>query len=106
MSTRFLRARECISCKAGYIVGGSTGAIAIIAAAGALTTMINRQPHLPNWSLWLVLLVGIAIAQSTMLFSKPLKASKLRAKIIQALITGPVVAMIIFQVAAVFSFWS
>ena len=96
MAKRLFSPRECRACRQQYFEGGTTVAIAVVSAAGAWATSMNADPQFAGWIMLLVMVVAAAVAVAYAMSCKPRKFEVWRSKLFEALVTAPIVAMVVW----------
>jgi hypothetical protein len=104
MSKRLLSARECHECGGGYIEGGTTVAVGLMAAAGALVTSLNSQPPQPQWLFWAIIGCAGVLANASVAISRPRKSEEWRSRLLEAMVYALVVPMVVWGAIGVFGF--
>jgi hypothetical protein len=102
-SERLLRPRVCRNCRGEYIEGGTEFAFAAVAVAGAVATSMGKDPALPDWSPWLVLAFGGAVAVWCTTVSQPRKREELRRRLLQILGIVPMTAIGVWSLLRAFA---
>ena len=103
-SRRFLQKRNCRVCEGGYIEGGSTSSVGIMAAAGAIVTSLNGHPSTPTWSYYAVFGLAATATIAVIRFSQPRRSEEFRMKMLEALVISPLVATVVWGGIALIEF--
>jgi ABC-type Fe3+-siderophore transport system permease subunit len=90
--------RTCRDCSGRYFEGGTTAGIGLVAVGGALATSVSSSTHLPEWAPLPIAFGAAALALAYTHLRQPRKLEELRSRIVAALITAPVVAIIVWKV--------
>lgn len=98
LSKRLLTPRTCRACGGGYFEGGTTAGIGLVSVGGALATSVGSCHYLPAWAPLPIAFGAAALATLYTHLCQPRKVEELRSRIVAALITVPVVAIIVLMV--------
>jgi hypothetical protein len=99
-SRRLLCPRTCNACGGQYFEGGTTIGMAVVGTGGGLASSIASLKACPAW---VPLGVAVGFALVAVLFtqrSQPRKVEELRAKLLQAVVAGPVAALVVWGLVA------